>query len=141
MCTGGDLYTGMRPLAGLELLLVEASTLVAMDSQDGLLEAGARSVEIVNSPERALQRLRQRPVDAAIVDVDLECDDAVRIAEAIVATGVPLVVASSYSVTSPLPATLAAVPLVPKPYLLHDLIAALADVLARQTVRRSHQAR
>lgn len=116
-------------LAGCRIVLLEAHILVALDCQDGLIEAGAHSVDIVNSATEALQRMQTGQVDAAIVDIDLGQPAGIAAVEAMAVTGVPLVVASAYTPAGPLPA---AIPFVAKPYRLQELIAALAEVLAQR---------
>ena len=119
-------------LSGCTVVLLEAQILVALDCEAGLIEAGARSVEIVNSAAEALQRMQAGLIDAAIVDIDLGQSAGIAAAQLMVATGVPLIVASAYAPAHTLPSVLAAIPFVAKPYRLQDLIEALSEILLQR---------
>lgn len=126
-------WSASASLAGLKIVLVEPINLVALDSQAGLMEAGASSVDIVVTNAEAVARMRSGAVDAAIVDIDLGCPSGIAVADEMAETGIPLVFATGYGQTALLPARLAAIPFVAKPYLLQDLIAALMTVVQRRT--------
>ena len=126
-------WSASASLAGLKIVLVEPINLVALDSQSGLMEASASSVDIVVTHDAALARMRSGAVDAAIVDIDLGRPVGIAVADEMAETGIPLVVATGYGQTALLPARLAAIPFVAKPYLVQDLVAAVTSVVQQRT--------
>ena len=126
--SGSDNIQG-TPLRGLRILLVEDNALVAIDSQEALLEAAAKSVELASTPADGLRILATGGIDAAIVDVHLGQEGGLAVAEALAGTNIPFIFATGYSVSLTLPASMKLVPLVSKPYLATDLIDTLAAEL------------
>ena len=124
MCINGqDCGKSTPPLKGARILLMEPNMLVALDSQDALLEAGAGAVVVANSIAEVLGHLQAAGSFAAIIcDVNLGRESGIALAQSLVATGIPLIVASGYTSHPSLPATLKSVPLVSKPYPLAELI-------------------
>ena len=119
------------PLRGLTLLIVEPNALVALDSQDALMDAGAKTVFISNSFEEGIELLAAGTIQATIVDIDLGRPSGIAQAQRLVATGVPFIFASSYSPDGLLPDNLINVPFVSKPYLATSLIEALVVALQK----------
>ena len=119
------------PLRGLTLLIVEPNALVALDSQDALMDAGAKSVVIANSFEEGMKLLAAGTIQATIVDIDLGRPSGIAQAQRLVAMGVPFIFASSYSPVGLLPDNLINVPFVSKPYLATSLIEALVVALQK----------
>ena len=120
------------PLRGLTLLIVEPNALVALDSQDALMDAGAKSVVISNSFEEGIELLvAAGTLHATIVDIDLGRPSGIAQAQRLVAMGVPFSFASSYSPVGLLPDNLINVPFVSKPYLATSLIEALVVALQK----------
>jgi CheY-like chemotaxis protein len=93
-------------------------------------EAGYEVAGVAQSVDAALQTLRHRPVDAALLDVNLRGELVFAVADALAERGVPFVFVTGQPASS-IPETHRHRPLVPKPYYDAALCAALAGVLSR----------
>jgi DNA-binding response OmpR family regulator len=123
-----------RPLTGLNILLAEDDVLIAIDSQDALLDSGAAAVHVANTLEEALKLAGSIVIDVAIIDVHLGKDSGVSVARVLAKAGVPFIFATGYSEGPCLPTSAAKVPIVSKPYQVTELIAALCTVLHKHSV-------
>lgn len=74
---------------GAGLLIVEDEFLVAEMLREALLDAGARTVHAVPTVRAALEVLRQHPITAAILDLDLRGETSAAVADALVAAHIP----------------------------------------------------
>ena len=115
----------MGSLAGRRVLVVEDETLVAMLVEDTLADSGVTVLGPVATVAEALALLGQERPDMAVLDLNLAGETSEPVADALVAMEVPFVVASGYGAAG-VPARLAGVPVLAKPYAPEDLIAALA---------------
>ena len=88
-------------LQGRELpehvLLVEDNMIIALDTEDSLLESGVQSVSVESSVKGALASIKQREPDFAIVDFNLGTESSAKVAEELAARGVRFVLATGYS--------------------------------------------
>lgn len=102
--------------------MVEDEILIALFISEVLETAG---FEVVGPWATVAQALAQLAVpdccDAAVLDASLRNESAVAVAKALVALGIPFVVATGYN-RSQLPRELAAVPILAKPVNTEDLI-------------------
>ena len=57
------------PLVNVSVLLLEHNTLIAIDSRDALLDAGARAVEALASVGTAVTLVQSGVIDGAVVDL------------------------------------------------------------------------
>jgi DNA-binding response OmpR family regulator len=112
------------------ILIVEDESLIAMFISEMLETAG---FEVVGPCQTVAQALAQLAIpdccDAAVLDASLRNESAVPVAKALVALGVPFVVATGYNL-SQLPAELAAAPILTKPVNSEVLIADLRRFLS-----------
>lgn len=82
------------------ILVVEDDYFIAQDMRLGLKRAGAHVVGPVATVREALELLSQGPIDAAVLDINLEADGkAFPVAEALRALEIPFVFATGYSAT------------------------------------------
>ena len=122
-------------LLGLDILIVEDETMLALDLSFALEDAGADVLGPSYSVESALA-LVSRPdfrADAAVLDVDLAGHDVFPVAEKLVQLGVPFVFHTGHGdrlhLTSMFPGAVVCM----KPTLSDELIARLREVIARST--------
>lgn len=116
-----------RPAAGLTVVAVEDETLIALDLQDMLTEAGARQVVVVRDAASLAAALKQERPDIAIVNVEPARDgaDAARMLRD---AGIPFFFATG--VSEPEILEHFPVPVVPKPYTVDIILEAIATTLA-----------
>jgi CheY-like chemotaxis protein len=112
------------------VLIVEDESLIALFICEVLETAG---FEVVGPWPTVSQALAQLAIpdccDAAVVDASLRNESAVAVAKALVALGIPFVVATGYN-QSQLPPELAAVPILAKPVNTEELIAHVRRALS-----------
>jgi DNA-binding response OmpR family regulator len=109
---------------------VEDETLIAMELELALTEAGFEVIGPVPEVAAALALLACRRPDAAVLDVHLRGERVTPVAEVLLAMGVPFVVTSAYGVEElALDAALAGARNLGKPTRLAVLLRALRDLL------------
>lgn len=118
----------MDALAGRRVLILEDEVVLALLLEDMLGELGVGSVRHVASVEEAGKVIGTQPFDAAILDVNIRGEMSYPVADRLAFAGVPSVFVSGYA-REAVPARLANVPFIRKPYVLEDIRGALARVL------------
>ena len=118
-----------RPIR--RILVVVDEALVAMLVEDALEEAGFGVIGPVRSVGQALETLEAERPDAAVLDLNLAGENSVAVADALVARGIPFVVATGYGAAG-LPPTHRNALVLPKPYDPADLTAILARLCERR---------
>ena len=113
-------------LKGARVLIVEDAVLLAMELETGLADAGARVIGPAYELEEALAMLDQ-PIDAAVLDANLNGHSVAPVAQALAARGVPFVFATGYGEVAG-PGGFDA-PVIRKPYDVTQVAAAVADLL------------
>lgn len=113
------------------ILVVEDEALVAMLVEDALEDAGFGIIGPVRSVSQALEILETEVPDAAVLDLNLAGENSVAVADALVARGIPFVVATGYGAAG-LPAAHRNALVLPKPYDPADLTAMLAALCERR---------
>jgi PAS domain S-box-containing protein len=119
-----------RSLKGARVLIVEDAVLLALELETGLSEAGAEVVGPAYELEEAMALL-DRPIDAAVLDANLNGRSVTPVAEALARRGVPFVFATGYGETGGAPGGFE-VPVIRKPYDVTQVAAAVADLLAER---------
>lgn len=118
----------MSGLQGRRIMVVEDEALVAMLVEDALLDAGAVVLGPSATVAEALALLeRSDAPDAAVLDLNLAGETSTPVADALVARGVPFVVATGYG-ASGLPSGYEHVPVLAKPYDPDELTSSLARI-------------
>ena len=116
-----------RSLKGSRVLIVEDAVLLALELETGLSEAGAEVVGPAYELEEAMALL-DRPIDAAVLDANLNGRSVTPVAEALARRNVPFVFATGYGETGGAPGGFEA-PVIRKPYDVTQVAAAVADLL------------
>lgn len=112
-------------VAGLRLLIVEDSVLLAMELEAGLTELGAKVAGVAATLDEAMG-MTSLTLDAAVLDANLDGLSVAPAAEALRSRGVPFVFATGYADRAA-PMGFDA-PIVRKPYNVGQIAAALAQV-------------
>ena len=114
---------------GLRLLIVEDALLLTLELEAGLQEAGAQIVGSAADVDEAM-RMVDLPLDAAVLDANLNGVSVLPVAEALAKRGVPFVFATGYGDSKMAPQGFGA-PVIRKPYDVTQVAAALAEVTGR----------
>lgn len=121
---------GPASLKGARVLIVEDAVLLALELETGLSDAGAAVVGPAYELEEALALLDQ-PIDAAVLDANLNGHSVTPVAEVLSKRGVPFVFATGYGETGGAPGGFDA-PVIRKPYDVTQVAAAVAELLANR---------
>lgn len=113
-------------LSGLNVLLIEDQTLIALDTEMMLRDLGAEMVETFTMSEEALAWLADKRPDAAVLDINLGTTSSFTVAEALTAAAVPFIFTTGYGEDASLPDQFAGIPIVAKPYTLETMGEALS---------------
>ncbi|MFT4251997.1 MAG: HWE histidine kinase domain-containing protein [Caulobacter sp.] len=124
----GDENVRAGAIAGLKVLIVEDSLLLAMELEAGLEDSGVEVVGCAAELGEALSMLEQS-FDAAVLDADLNGQSVAPVAEVLRREGRPFVFATGYA-DKAAPMGFDA-PIVRKPYNVHQIARALASVTGR----------
>ena len=109
-------------------LVVEDNMIIGLDAEMLMEELGADEVVLASCVADALAAMRDRPFDAALLDVNLGPETSEPIAKALAEAGVPFVFATGYGEVDGL-TTGFDVPVVRKPYAADAVRSAFAAVL------------
>jgi two-component sensor histidine kinase len=122
---------GPANLRGARVLIVEDAVLLAMELETGLSDAGAEIIGPAYELEEAMALLDQ-PIDAAVLDANLNGHSVMPVAQALAARGVPFVFATGYGEAAGAPGGFDA-PVIRKPYDVTQVAAAVAELLQVNT--------
>lgn len=114
-------------LKGARVLIVEDAVLLALELETGLSDAGAEVIGPAYELEEAMALL-DRPIDAAVLDANLNGRSVMPVAEALAARHVPFVFATGYGEAGGAPGGFDA-PVIRKPYDVTQVAAAVAEIL------------
>jgi PAS domain S-box-containing protein len=123
--------SGPSNLRGARVLIVEDAVLLAMELEMGLSGAGAHVIGPAYELEEAMALLDQ-PIDAAVLDANLNGHSVTPVAQALAARGVPFVFATGYGEAAGAPGGFDA-PVIRKPYDVTQVAAAVAELLRVNT--------
>lgn len=115
-------------LAGMSVLIVEDSLIIALDAEDILGRFGAE-IETASSAEGAHGTLDARMPDLAILDINLGDQTSFGVADRLADAGVPFFFATGYGEQAQLPDQHRSRIVVQKPYTSHNLARAVEDLL------------
>ncbi len=116
-----------KSMAGLRLLLVEDSMMIALDAQAMLADAGVQ-VEIAGSLNDARRALRLYSFDVVVLDINLAGETSLGIAAELEAAQHPFLFATGYGARTAIPERYDDVPVVTKPYNLSALGFAISQL-------------
>ena len=115
------------PFAGRRILVLEDEALIALMLEDMLLDLGAEIVGPVATADDALRLLGATPIDAALIDLNVEDGSSLSVADALVQNGCAFAFATGAG--SLPPGRHAGRPVLFKPYTQSDLEQILARLL------------
>ena len=121
-----------RPLAGLNVLLLEDNLIVALEAEDLLRSLGAASIVAVSTITAAAKVFESTLIHFAVLDINLGFENSLGFAASLRATGTPFVFASGYGDQKKPGESLLAEFTVSKPYDREGLQSAISLTLARQ---------
>jgi CheY-like chemotaxis protein len=117
-------------LSGRRVLVVEDEMLVLMMIEDMLADLGCRSVTAAATIEKALASIEEHVFDAAMLDMNLNGDDSLKVADALTARGVPFVYCTGNNGHG-MRVDCANTPVLRKPFSFEELTAILTRLLSR----------
>jgi len=119
----------LRPMSDVmqRILLVEDSALVAAELGDLLASSNRQVIGPARTVEVALALVAKEPLDAAVLDVDINGVAVFPVAKALRARAIPFVFLTGYGDTYAWPSVFSGVPRVSKPVKHEDLFTALAN--------------
>ena len=116
-------------IEGMRVIIVEDAILLAMELEAGLLEAGVEVVGTAALVDEAMA-LVDTPMDAAVLDCNLNGESVIPVAQALAARGVPFLFATGYGESRGAPEGFDA-PIIRKPYDVAQITSALAEITGR----------
>lgn len=116
-------------LEGLDVLLVEDQSLIAMDLEDTLRQLGAREVRAFPSVAEAIHCLAEFTPHIAVLDFNLGTETSEAVAERLEARQAPFIFATGYGDSVMLPSRFAYAPVIRKPVSATALAAKIAEAL------------
>ncbi|MBW6530989.1 response regulator [Sphingomonas sp. RRHST34] len=120
-------------LAGKQILVVEDEYFIASDLRRALAAEEALVIGPVSSLAAGLDLAEREGIAAALLDVNLEGDSSLAIADRLAARGVPFVFVTGYDDWA-LPDAYRHVPRIAKPFAVPTVLAALDQLLASEDV-------
>jgi CheY-like chemotaxis protein len=128
--------TGKQLLAGKQVLIVEDETLVAMLLEDMIADLGGTVAGSAARVGQALEFLGDsaRPIDLAVLDVNLGGEDSFPVAAALAERGVPFAFSTGYG-SGGLPEPWRARPVLQKPFTEEQVRSVLARALAETALQ------
>ncbi|MBX3483630.1 HWE histidine kinase domain-containing protein [Phenylobacterium sp.] len=120
---------GPASLKGARVLIVEDAVLLALELETGLSDAGAEVIGPAYELEEAMALL-DRPIDAAVLDANLNGRSVTPVAEVLSQRKIPFVFATGYGETGGAPGGFEA-PVIRKPYDVTQVAAAVAELLSK----------
>ncbi|WP_211595330.1 HWE histidine kinase domain-containing protein [Paracoccus litorisediminis] len=115
----------MASLSGMRVLIVEDQALIAMSLEADLIDNGMQVSGIAGNVAAALRLIDKDAPDLAVLDVNLDHESSLPIAERLLALGIPFVFATGYGSRVNLPEHMRAMPVVEKPYQIAEIMAKL----------------
>ncbi len=117
-------------LSGKRVLVVEDEFLIALDIERILEATATREIVTVSRNRDALTKLQSERFDVALLDLKLNGDNSLPVAERLAALAVPFIFITGASAQA-VPAGFRAVPVVIKPFDGDTLLGALQKAIGR----------
>ncbi|CCD87071.1 putative bacteriophytochrome [Bradyrhizobium sp. ORS 285] len=111
------------------VLIVEDNLIIAMGAEVILLELGARHIDTAASVNQALKSIERAVPSFALLDINLGAESSLPVGHRLKELGVPFMFATGYGERAPIPAELAAAPVIQKPYTRELVEKALSKML------------
>lgn len=120
-----------KMLAGLNVLLVEDSLIIALDAEDIATRLGAETVTTAATVEGALDAIDAHRPGVAMLDINLGDANSFPIADRLMNLGVPFVFATGYGEQALLPMDHRGRTVVQKPYTLENIARAMDELIGQ----------
>ena len=120
----------MNPAAGIRVLLVEDEPIVAVLAEDLLDSIGCVVAATVANVADAQAAISSLTFDVAMIDINLDGEDGLLVANALRNRGIPYLITTGYEARGAAPDHPNA-PILTKPYALAELEAALCRCVGR----------
>ncbi|WP_051535892.1 response regulator [Asaia platycodi] len=111
------------------VLLVEDQLLIAMETEQALSAYGVRHIRTVSSVYEAVQAIRERSPDVALLDFNLGKENSHEVATLLRKKDIPFLFATGYADRTMIPAEFQDVPVLRKPYSIKNAVQELLKVL------------
>ncbi|WP_158625455.1 response regulator, partial [Asaia sp. W19] len=111
------------------VLLVEDQLLIAMETEQALGAYGVRNIRTVSSVYEALQAIRERAPDVALLDFNLGKESSHEVATLLRKKRIPFLFATGYADRTMIPREFQDVPVLRKPYSIKNAVQELLKVL------------
>lgn len=121
-----------KPLTGLCVLMAEDNYHIARESSWALSEAGAEVIGPFSNTKAAMTAIEHRPMDCAVLDLNLDGGPRFELARMLHQRGVPIVFFTGYGCEI-VPPDLADIPCVEKPLEDRHLIDAVRAICRPET--------
>ena len=108
-----------------DVLVVEDDPIIALDFEDTILGFGVKTVRTAGNVTRALQLIKERAPDFALLDIGLGSENSLAVAERLEVLGIPFAFVTGYGVDAAIAAPFAQKPRLPKPFTTDAIEAAL----------------
>lgn len=115
-------------LHAANVLLVEDQLLIAMETEQALSSYGVRHIRTVSSVYEALQAIKDRCPDIALLDFNLGKENSHEVATLLRKKNVPFIFATGYADRTMIPAEFRDVPVLRKPYSIKNAVQELLRV-------------
>lgn len=120
-----ELSRDRPPLTGRRVLVVEDESMIALQIEQALDEAGCTIVGPAARVLDALDLLETTEVDAALLDINVAGEPSFPVADMLMSRGVPFAFCTGYAGTSVLPSRYTGVALIAKPFTPANIIEAV----------------
>jgi DNA-binding response OmpR family regulator len=118
-------------ISGLRIMVVEDEFWIAKDVALTLTRAGVEVIGPISTTDQAMEWLREkRPIDAAVLDINLFGEMVFPLADALVERGVPFIFTTGYD-NDTIPKPFRGIPRIEKPAGPAQVIRELAAVVSR----------
>ncbi|WP_199899885.1 response regulator [Asaia prunellae] len=111
------------------VLLVEDQLLIAMETEQALEAYGVRHIRTVSSVYEAVQAIRERSPDVALLDFNLGKESSQEVATLLRKRGIPFLFATGYADRTMIPQEFQDVPVLRKPYSITNVVQELLKML------------
>ena len=125
-------------LDGIRVLVVEDEFLVALDLEAMIRDLGGTVAGPVAHLDAARTVLLQEKINCAILDVRLDGNTSLPLADELIASGFPVILASGYG-SDQLPNRFADTPKLQKPFSVHELARVLERIFQQGSSPTSGQ--
>jgi DNA-binding NtrC family response regulator len=125
-----NIASGVRPLAGLSILIMEDEAAIARLLEEILEDGGCNDVTLVPNIGAALPPIQQRVFSGVLLDMNLSDVSSIAVAEELVGRSIPFALVTGYGVQNSDPLVIKAGPRLQKPFAKDALLRIVMEVFA-----------